>query len=100
MTPSRTMPRADRPCCCAHMVDRRPRRASRSIPPCSSGPAAASRTWTSITVEQWGLVDGGDCVAGAKHLVDAGAVDPDRLFIHGGSAGGYVVLCAMTFHDV
>ena len=25
---------------------------------------------------------------------------PDRLFIHGGSAGGYAVLCAMTFHDL
>jgi dipeptidyl aminopeptidase/acylaminoacyl peptidase len=50
--------------------------------------------------EQWGIVDVGDCLAGAQHLVDVGEVDPDRLFIHGGSAGGYVVLCAMTFHDL
>jgi|HubBroStandDraft_4_1064222.scaffolds.fasta_scaffold08137_4 dipeptidyl aminopeptidase/acylaminoacyl peptidase len=50
--------------------------------------------------QQWGVVDVGDCLAGARHLVDSGQVDPDRLFIHGGSAGGYVVLCAMTFHDV
>jgi dipeptidyl aminopeptidase/acylaminoacyl peptidase len=50
--------------------------------------------------EQWGVVDVGDCLAGARHLVDTGDVDPNRLFIHGGSAGGYVVLCAMTFHDV
>ena len=50
--------------------------------------------------EQWGIVDVGDCLAGAQHLVDIGEVDPDRLFIHGGSAGGYVVLCAMTFHDL
>jgi dipeptidyl aminopeptidase/acylaminoacyl peptidase len=49
---------------------------------------------------QWGVVDVGDCLAGAQHLVHTGAVDPDRLFIHGGSAGGYAVLCAMTFHDV
>jgi dipeptidyl aminopeptidase/acylaminoacyl peptidase len=47
-----------------------------------------------------GVVDVGDCVAGARFLVDTDAVDPHRLFIHGGSAGGYVVLCAMTFHDV
>jgi dipeptidyl aminopeptidase/acylaminoacyl peptidase len=47
-----------------------------------------------------GVVDVGDCVAGARFLADGGNVDPDRLFIHGGSAGGYIVLCAMTFHDV
>jgi dipeptidyl aminopeptidase/acylaminoacyl peptidase len=47
-----------------------------------------------------GIVDVGDCVAGARFLVETGAVDPDRLFIRGGSAGGYIVLCAMTFHDV
>jgi dipeptidyl aminopeptidase/acylaminoacyl peptidase len=50
--------------------------------------------------EQWGVVDVGDCIAGAEYLVQQGEVDPDRLFIEGGSAGGYVVLCAMTFHDV
>jgi dipeptidyl aminopeptidase/acylaminoacyl peptidase len=49
---------------------------------------------------QAGVVDVGDCVAGARFLVDTEAVDPHRLFIHGGSAGGYIVLCAMTFHDV
>jgi dipeptidyl aminopeptidase/acylaminoacyl peptidase len=47
-----------------------------------------------------GIVDVGDCVEGARHLAETGVVDPDRLFIHGGSAGGYVVLCAMAFHDV
>jgi dipeptidyl aminopeptidase/acylaminoacyl peptidase len=47
-----------------------------------------------------GIVDVVDCVAGAQHLADTGVVDPERLFIHGGSAGGYVVLCAMAFHDV
>ena len=29
----------------------------------------------------------------------AGLVDPERLAIRGGSAGGYVTLCALTFHD-
>ncbi|MGA7988591.1 MAG: prolyl oligopeptidase family serine peptidase [Candidatus Dormiibacterota bacterium] len=48
---------------------------------------------------QSGVVDVGDCVAGARYLVERGDVDPDRLFIHGGSAGGYIVLCAMVFHD-
>jgi len=47
-----------------------------------------------------GVVDVGDCVEGARYLAERGDVDGDRLFIHGGSAGGYIVLCAMTFHDV
>jgi dipeptidyl aminopeptidase/acylaminoacyl peptidase len=45
-------------------------------------------------------VDVGDCVAAAEYLAGTGDVDSNRLLIHGGSAGGYVVLCAMTFHDV
>jgi dipeptidyl aminopeptidase/acylaminoacyl peptidase len=49
---------------------------------------------------EWGIVDVADCVNGARHLVAEGLVDGDRLAIRGGSAGGYVVLCALTFHDV
>jgi dipeptidyl aminopeptidase/acylaminoacyl peptidase len=41
-----------------------------------------------------------DCVAAAEHLVAGGAVDPERLAIDGGSAGGYTTLCALTFTDV
>ncbi|HXG88798.1 MAG TPA: prolyl oligopeptidase family serine peptidase [Vicinamibacterales bacterium] len=48
---------------------------------------------------QWGLVDVADCVNGAKFLVAAGYADPNRLMIHGGSAGGYTTLAALTFHD-
>jgi dipeptidyl aminopeptidase/acylaminoacyl peptidase len=47
-----------------------------------------------------GVVDVGDCVAGGRHLAHRGDVDAARLFIDGGSAGGYIVLCAMVFHDV
>jgi dipeptidyl aminopeptidase/acylaminoacyl peptidase len=49
---------------------------------------------------QEGVVDVGDCVAGALYLAQDGRVDGNRLLIEGGSAGGYIVLCAMTFHDV
>jgi len=48
---------------------------------------------------QWGVVDVDDCVAGARHLADAGRVDGRRLAITGGSAGGYTVLAALTFRD-
>ncbi len=40
-----------------------------------------------------------DCVAAARHLAAEGWVDPGRLAIRGGSAGGYTTLCALTFRD-
>jgi dipeptidyl aminopeptidase/acylaminoacyl peptidase len=48
---------------------------------------------------RWGVVDVQDCVAAARHLADRGDVDPARLAIRGGSAGGYTTLCALTFTD-
>lgn len=48
---------------------------------------------------QWGIVDAEDCVNAVRHLVDRGSVDPARITITGGSAGGYTTLCALTFHD-
>ncbi len=49
---------------------------------------------------QWGVADVEDCVAGARWLAEQGRVDGDRLLISGGSAGGYTVLAALTFHNV
>jgi dipeptidyl aminopeptidase/acylaminoacyl peptidase len=49
---------------------------------------------------QWGVVDVDDCINGARYLVERGDVDPERLAIRGGSAGGYTTLCALTFRDV
>ena len=48
----------------------------------------------------WGIVDVQDCVAAAHFLADRGDVDPDRLCIRGGSAGGYTTLQALTTTDV
>jgi dipeptidyl aminopeptidase/acylaminoacyl peptidase len=48
----------------------------------------------------WGVVDVDDCVAAARYLVDRGEVDPDRLAIEGGSAGGFTTLAALAFRDV
>jgi len=47
----------------------------------------------------WGVVDVDDCVNAARHRVEAGAADPDRVAIAGGSAGGYTTLCALTMRD-
>ncbi len=49
---------------------------------------------------QWGVVDTQDCINAALHLAREGAVDPLRLVIKGGSAGGYTTLCALTGSDV
>lgn len=48
---------------------------------------------------KWGIVDVDDCVNAARYLVAKGLVDPQRLMITGGSAGGYTTLCALTFRD-
>lgn len=48
----------------------------------------------------WGIVDVQDCINGARYLADQGLVDPKRMAIRGGSAGGYTTLCAITYHDV
>jgi dipeptidyl aminopeptidase/acylaminoacyl peptidase len=47
----------------------------------------------------WGVVDLDDCEAAARHLADSGRVDPARLCIEGGSAGGFTVLACLAFRD-
>lgn len=48
----------------------------------------------------WGIVDVDDCVAAARFLADRRDVDPERIAIAGGSAGGYTTLAALAFRDV
>ncbi|HVB06902.1 MAG TPA: S9 family peptidase [Acidimicrobiales bacterium] len=48
----------------------------------------------------WGIADVEDCIAAARHLAKEGRVDRNKLVIHGGSAGGFTTLCALTFHRV
>jgi dipeptidyl aminopeptidase/acylaminoacyl peptidase len=50
--------------------------------------------------DKWGIVDVDDCVNAARWLADQGEVDPARLAIRGGSAGGYTTLAALAFRDV
>ncbi|MFC5142432.1 S9 family peptidase [Actinomycetospora rhizophila] len=47
----------------------------------------------------WGIVDVADCLAAARALADAGRVDPHRLAIRGGSAGGFTTLAALARDD-
>jgi dipeptidyl aminopeptidase/acylaminoacyl peptidase len=48
---------------------------------------------------QWGVVDLRDTINAAHYLVERAEADPARLLIRGGSAGGYTVICALTFTD-
>lgn len=48
---------------------------------------------------RWGVVDLQDCLAAADFLVARGDADDDRLVVRGGSAGGYLVMRALTETD-
>lgn len=64
------------------------------------GSTGFGRAYRNKLYGQWGVVDVEDCVAGARWLAENGKVDGKRLLISGGSAGGFTVLAALTFHDV
>jgi len=64
------------------------------------GSTGFGRAYRRLLSGQWGIVDVEDCIAGARHLVEHGLADGDRLAIRGGSAGGYTTLAALAFHDV
>jgi dipeptidyl aminopeptidase/acylaminoacyl peptidase len=61
------------------------------------GSTGYGRPYRDALKGQWGIVDVDDCVAAARFLADRGSVDPARMAIRGGSAGGYTTLAALTF---
>jgi dipeptidyl aminopeptidase/acylaminoacyl peptidase len=60
------------------------------------GSTGFGRAYRDLLRGEWGVVDVGDCIAAAAFLADAGEVDPKRLSISGGSAGGFTVLLALA----
>jgi len=48
----------------------------------------------------WGVVDVEDVIAAVRFLISTGRVDPAKIAIRGGSAGGYTVLLALSTSDV
>ena len=64
------------------------------------GSTGYGRDYRRLLNGTWGIVDVEDSVNAAKYLADRGDVDPDRLAIRGGSAGGFTTLAALTFTDV
>jgi dipeptidyl aminopeptidase/acylaminoacyl peptidase len=64
------------------------------------GSAGYGRAYRQLLEGQWGVVDVEDVIAAARRLADAGKVDSKRIAIHGGSAGGFTVLAALSQSDV
>jgi dipeptidyl aminopeptidase/acylaminoacyl peptidase len=62
----------------------------------SSGYGRAYRTRLN---GNWGVVDVDDCINAARHLVEQGVADGNRVSITGGSAGGFTVLLSLTKRD-
>jgi dipeptidyl aminopeptidase/acylaminoacyl peptidase len=60
------------------------------------GSVGYGRRYRDALQGRWGVVDLDDVVACARYLADAGRVDPARMAIRGGSAGGYTTLAALT----
>jgi dipeptidyl aminopeptidase/acylaminoacyl peptidase len=63
------------------------------------GSTGFGRAYRERLFGNWGIVDVGDCINGAKFLVAQDAVDAKRAVISGGSAGGYTTLAALVFRD-
>ena len=64
------------------------------------GSTGYGRAYRELLRGAWGVVDVDDCTHAALFAASQGIVDPERLVVSGGSAGGYTTLCALTFRDV
>lgn len=65
-----------------------------------SGSAGFGRAYRDRLQGAWGVLDVRDCEAAVVHLADACLIDPDRVAIMGGSAGGYTTLQSLVSSDV
>ncbi len=64
------------------------------------GSTGFGRAYRDLLQGSWGELDVDDAEAGARHLAEEGLVDPRRMAITGGSAGGFTVLSALAFGRV
>jgi dipeptidyl aminopeptidase/acylaminoacyl peptidase len=61
------------------------------------GSTGYGREYRQLLNGRWGEIDWRDCIDAARHLAELGEADPARTWVEGGSAGGYVVFCALVF---
>jgi len=60
------------------------------------GSSGYGRSYRSALNGRWGELDVWDCEDGVRYLATQGRIDPARVAIRGGSAGGYTTLVALT----
>jgi dipeptidyl aminopeptidase/acylaminoacyl peptidase len=60
------------------------------------GSTGYGRAYRELLNGAWGVVDVEDAIAAARYLADAGRVDPARLCVSGGSAGGFTTLACLA----
>jgi dipeptidyl aminopeptidase/acylaminoacyl peptidase len=63
------------------------------------GSSGYGRAYRNRLNGNWGVVDVDDCINAARYLVGQGLADEERVWISGGSAGGYTVLLSLTKRD-
>ncbi|MFI5283456.1 MAG: S9 family peptidase [Candidatus Dormibacterales bacterium] len=63
------------------------------------GSAGFGRAYRTRLNGNWGVVDVDDCINAARHIVEQGLADGERVSITGGSAGGFTVLLSITKHE-
>jgi dipeptidyl aminopeptidase/acylaminoacyl peptidase len=60
------------------------------------GSTGYGRAYRDLLKPTWGIVDVEDCIAAATWLAEHDEVDPNRICIAGGSAGGFTTLAALA----
>jgi len=63
------------------------------------GSTGYGRDYRNSLNHNWGVIDVEDSINGAQNLAEMGLVDPKKLVIRGGSAGGFTTLAALTRGD-
>jgi len=63
------------------------------------GSSGYGRAYRTRLDGNWGVVDVDDCINAARYLVGQGQADRSRVWITGGSAGGFTVLLSLTKRD-
>jgi dipeptidyl aminopeptidase/acylaminoacyl peptidase len=63
------------------------------------GSTGYGRPYRELLNGKWGVVDVEDAIAVARHLAEEGRVDPERLCVSGGSAGGFTTLACLARPD-
>ncbi|MBT8141648.1 MAG: S9 family peptidase [Gammaproteobacteria bacterium] len=64
------------------------------------GSTGFGREYRNSLYGHWGEYDVDDCLAGIEYLIERKLVDPEKIVITGGSAGGYTVLRSLIVSNL